>query len=58
MNPELAVLYAKLDIYHEALSKIGTKGGLGYGGWAWATATRALNEATKLSQPASEPEKP
>ncbi|KKM68495.1 hypothetical protein LCGC14_1460350 [marine sediment metagenome] len=53
MSPELAVLYAKLDIYEEALSKIGTKGGLGYGGWAWATATRALNEATKLSQPAS-----
>ena len=58
MNPELAVLYAKLDIYHQALTEIRARGGLEYGAWAWGIAIRALEEATKLSQPASQPEKP
>ena len=56
MNPELAVLYAKLDIYQAALKDI-EKEGCGECGND-TIAESALEEATKLSQPASEPEKP
>ena len=55
MNPELAVLYAKLDIYHEAMLQIMSR----YGGIdPYFIAQNALTKATKLSQPASQPEKP
>ena len=56
MNPELAALYAKLDIYHQALVEL-TKDEC----WECAVAdmaAEALDKATKLSQPASQPEKP
>ena len=55
MNPELAVLYAKLDIYEEALKDLSIPC------WDCAAdvvAQDALDKATKLSQPASQPEKP
>ena len=53
MNPELAVLYAKLDIYEGTLERIvySSEG-------SQEIAQNALDEATKLSQPASQPEKP
>ena len=58
MNPELAVLYAKLDVYEEALRKIRSHcPGMGENP-PWSVAEDALWEATKLSQPASQPEKP
>ena len=58
MNPELAVLYAKLDIYEEALKGI-AKGKHWYSDYAEGDAAKdALAKATKLSQPASQPEKP
>ncbi|KKK93281.1 hypothetical protein LCGC14_2694480, partial [marine sediment metagenome] len=71
MNPELAVLYAKLDIYGEALQTIKHESGAvcpnfmtctcppcraSYG--SWALASEAIEKATKLSQSASQPEKP
>ena len=58
MNPELAVLYAKLDIYEEALKEIRSDMRRKYPRIPWAIARDALHEATKLSQPASQPEKP
>ena len=53
MYPELAVFYAKLDIYEGALERIvySSEG-------SQEIAQNALDEATKLSQPASQPEKP
>jgi len=56
MNPELAVLYAKLDIYEETLKEVaeGTRWDCPCG----TLAQVALTEATKLSQPASQSEKP
>ena len=57
MNPELAVLYAKLDIYEQALQRIRSYCS-SLEGFPWDMADDALREATKLSQPASEPEKP
>ena len=57
MNPELAVFYAKLDIYEGALRKIRSHmPGMGEK-LPWDVADDALAEATKLSQPASQPEK-
>ena len=56
MNPELAVLYAKLDIYEEALKQIAEDICPDCHRAEWAE--DALHEATKLSQPASQPEKP
>lgn len=53
MNPELAVLYAKLDIYEAALKQIVEEDC-----WDDIIAQDALDKATKLSQPASQPEKP
>ena len=55
MNPELAVLYAKLDIYEEVLKLIVASYTHTASG---ALAKHALWKATKLSQPASQPEKP
>ena len=63
MNPELAVMYAKLDIYEQALKAIVDLLDKGQPSphrqrAALAVARFNLKAATILSQPASQPEKP